>query len=320
MKNLEMEELIMSNFEFLKSFEIELFNEVSKAETQYIAKTYDIAIQTLRKFTEGMILYAAKKEGFPSRKNLSARIEYMLQVDYINKDLFDMLSLLKNAGNKASHYNQVEFDRQDVLTRLQDAFFIARWLYNRYNIKKIHDDFDSTKLEKKKEFVKEKIENKGDMSNVMTKLVKHFFDISAVNGPSEETPGKNSILEIKVDNRTIPYMVLLRKFRDKVSNALYPAIYIYKNFGVAFTVYGKGGYCKDDWPRQIEKKTTIESYFKKSGQYDDVLSQNPKYNYFDNMYENVYELSKLNEEAYKLITEDFEKIRLDLKKLREEIL
>jgi len=32
MKNLEMEELIMSNFEFLKSFEIELFNEGFKAE------------------------------------------------------------------------------------------------------------------------------------------------------------------------------------------------------------------------------------------------------------------------------------------------
>lgn len=308
----------MSNFEFLKSFDMHLFDEGSKAETQFMAKKYDIAIQTLRKFTEGMILYAAKKEGFPSRKNLSERIKYMLQVAYIDKDLSDILHLLRNAGNDASHYNKVKFDQQDVLTRLQDAFFIARWLYNRYNIKKIRDDFDLTKLEEKQEIVNNNIETKVDTSSAMTKFVKYFFDISAVNGPSKETPGHSGILEIKVDNRTIPYMVLLRKFQDKVSNALYSAIYIYKNFGVAFTVYGKGGNCRDNWPEQIEKgKRTIESYFKENGQYNDVLKENPNYNYFDNLYEGVYELSKFDEKTYKLITEDFENIRIKLKKIRE---
>jgi len=298
---------MMSNFEFLKSFDQEMYEIGKQAEKQFIDGDYKISTRTIRELMEAVIAYIEKKEMYARQKNMIQRFKYLLKQGYINDDFKRKLEVIWEWTSDASHHGSKKIhDLQSTTARLQDIFFVVRWLYNQNNTNKIYDDFDLTKI--------------GEKQEKMTRYVKHFFAISAVNGPSEKTIGKSNVLEIKVDSRTIPYMVLLHKFQDKVSNALYPAIYIYKNFGVAFTVYGKGGYCKDNWPKQIKKeKTTIESYFKESGQYDDVLRQNPKYNYFDNMYENVYKLSKLDEEAYKLITKDFEKIRLDLKKLREDI-
>ena len=311
---------IMSNFEFLKSFDTQLFEEGSKSEKQFVAKDYDNAIQTLRKFTEGIILYAAKKEGFPSRKSLSQRIKYMLKVDYINDDLSDMFHLLRSAGNDASHFNKVKFDRQDVLTRLQDAFFVARWLYNRYTTKKIRNDFDLTKLESQEEPMQKATPVEEENSpNGMLKIVKGFFDLVARNSPSQEIVGDTGVMEIKVDNRSIPYMVLLRKFtNDKVSNALYPAIYVYKGFDVAFTVYGKGGYCHENWGEIETSKPLIQKYFEENGQIDQVIQQNPKFNYLDNHYAGVYRLSKLGKDTYQLIADDFEKIQAYLKEQRGE--
>jgi hypothetical protein len=309
----------MSNFEFLKSFNSEMFGLSQKAEQLFVEGDYKLATHIIRDFMEAVVSFIEKKEMYSRQKNMPRRLDYILRHNYFNNELRDRFKIVWEWASDASHNNCTKVhDKHSTTARLQDIFFIARWLYNRSNVNKIRDDFDLTKLEEKQEPVVHNKENKEYSSNIMTKFVKHFFNISAVNGPSEETVGNSGVLEIKVDNRAIPYMVLLRKFQDKISNALYPAIYIYKNFGVAFTVYGIGGYCQENWPEQTEKeKPTIESYFKESGHYDDVLRQNPKYNYFDNRYEGVYRLDNLDAAVYEQITNDFEHIRVELKKTRE---
>jgi hypothetical protein len=309
----------MSNFDFLEKFETGLFEKSIKAEKQYVDEQYEDTIHTLRKVMEGIVLYAAKREGFPSRKNFSARIRYMLQVDYINEDQFYKLNLLRDSGNDASHYNKVKFDRQDGLSRLQDSFDMLRWLYNRYSVKKIRDDFDLTKINKTAAQIQEAPFKEKPKSEGMVKFVKAFFKLTAVNGDSQEIVGNTGVLEIKVENRSIPYMALLRKYKDKISSALYPAIYVYKQFDVVFTVYGAGGQTQENWGNDIEKeKPLIQTYFENSGQLSDVLQKNPKYNYMNNRYEGVYKLSKLDEETYVLITKDFEQIQQYLSTLQGE--
>ena len=311
----------MSNFEFLKSFDHKMYEIAIEAEDHFVNGKYKTSTCKLRGLVERMVSYIEKKEMLMRQKNMSKRLDHIQKHWFVDDEIKKKYMNLWSFSSDACHEPpKLEHDDQSALVSLKNTYYLIRWLYNIENRPRIKDEFDLKKLEKPNGSVKNDMPiNEEDTSSGMLKIVKYFFDLVAKNSPSQEIVGNSGVLEFKVDNRSIPYMVLLRKFtNDKVSNALYPAIYMYKGFDVAFTVYGKGGYCHESWGEIETSKPLIQKYFEENGQIDQVIQQNPKFNYLDNRYEGVHKLSKLNKDMLQLIADDFQKIQTYLVEQRGE--
>ena len=135
-------------------------------------------------------------------------------------------------------------------------------------------------------------------------LIHHFIKLS-LEGKDRYNPqvfkyGVNSQRKIEMragsseNQRQVKYIFLLKQGETK-NIAIYPAIYLYPEYLLAFSAYGIGDMIRDEYKNfpYFDNIPTIKSYFDEQDVNiaSDIKSKATRYDYLHNKYKNAYSIA-----------------------------